>query len=584
MTFLSSVDFYDNSILLSYEGNLHENSIYDFIEEQVEIRVTYPNGESKTQDYWVDYVTQSFYSFGNESGDFTEIKLYVDDSYEQDLYFSDATSVDLIYTKPAETSDQLPAFAEISDLCSPAFIESFSISPEIDQGSKLSEFRIEYIELYYLPETLGENSTAGPETWSYDYGNQAFLAWFSEPFDTNALGDGPPASLFDIYAELSDGSTTSLNGIITDSGAFDGNQAIYIDFNEADFGDDTSLETFEDIENIVFEYTDPSDQDDTTGLFQSNTGADAPSEIFKTYDGGYFWNPSSYYEFSDAVPPNFNTGNDDLLYDGFRDSYGGEYIQLIEISQRSDDNSFESSNDTTEILDINSEIAGPVLPGTGNLDTIDSNSKLADPVLPGIDDFEFFESNSELGEFTDLELSPTVINYFTKFVPGSELSDGVFTTPSFEINSASLQFQGSLDKDSSSLAGFDSLELGSGINLPSGGLFLTSGRAKVPAENTEPGYTGGRNQGGNADLSKFAKDAFPDTYRTFDSSIIKFDFTPTDDTESIFLDLVFASDEYYEFKNSSFVDIGAIWFDNQESPINFADFDGENEKPLSIVS
>ena len=47
---------------------------------------------------------------------------------------------------------------------------------------------------------------------------------------------------------------------------------------------------------------------------------------------------------------------------------------------------------------------------------------------------------------------------------------------------------------------------------------------------------------------------------------------------------MFASDEYYEYKNSSYVDIAAIWFDNQENAKNFADFDGQNQKPLSIVS
>lgn len=304
-----------------------------------------------------------------------------------------------------------------------------------------------------------------------------------------------------------------------------------------------------------FEYVDPTDQDDNSGLFQSLSGNDAPSEIFNS-TGGYYWNPVSLNESGDNEDEDsdddFDTSSEYDDY-GFGDSYNGNYIDLIEISQRTDEESTETD------IEITNQIF---------------NEDDLDPSDPIDDSF----SDSEFGEFTDLELSPTVGQYFSKLFSGSELADGVFSSPTLAVNSSSFQFQGSLVKDNSSLAGFDSLALGQGVDLPGGGLFLTSGKAKVPAENTSSSYGNSRNQGGNEDLNVFAGNAFQDSESTYDSSVIKFSFTPTDDTESIFLDLVFASDEYYEFKNSSFVDIAAIWFDNQENTKNYADFDGQNQK------
>ena len=85
-------------------------------------------------------------------------------------------------------------------------------------------------------------------------------------------------------------------------------------------------------------------------------------------------------------------------------------------------------------------------------------------------------------------------------------------------------------------------------------------------------------------MDQFAKDAFDGAGETNDASILQFSFTPEDDVQSVSLDLVFASEEYIEYSNSSFVDIGAVWFEGQDDTQNYASFDPSADKPLSIVT
>lgn len=234
MTFSASADLYENTILLSYEGYLHEESIYDYFDEQVEIFANYSSGASDTPAFYIDYIASYEGDSSSDEPPLTEIKLFVEDSWQDDLYFSDATSIQIQYTEPGETSDERPTFAEVSDPCAPEFISSFTTDAQIEQSSGVAEFRIEYIELYYAPITYEDS-----EYTYYDYDNQAFIAWFNDQYDTNALGDNFSPTLLNIYATLPDGSVYPLNESISDSGPVENGYGFYMDI------DDSALQSLE---------------------------------------------------------------------------------------------------------------------------------------------------------------------------------------------------------------------------------------------------------------------------------------------------------------------------------------------------
>lgn len=200
------------------------------------------------------------------------------------------------------------------------------------------------------------------------------------------------------------------------------------------------------------------------------------------------------------------------------------------------------------------------------------------------------------GEFFNIGTNETLTTYFQKFFSNSSLNSetGVLSTESLSINLDSVQLLGyaGTNPSNQSLSGFDYLNLiGSdealNVQLPSGGLFLTTGGGSYPLSNTLSGYTIGREQPGLSELTTFALQAYPGAGSTRDATVLKFSFTPGEEVKSLILDLVFASDEYPEYANSSYVDIGAIWFDNQVDeagqPVlsNYAQFDN---KPLSVVT
>jgi hypothetical protein len=200
------------------------------------------------------------------------------------------------------------------------------------------------------------------------------------------------------------------------------------------------------------------------------------------------------------------------------------------------------------------------------------------------------------GDFFAIGSNPALIDYFQKFVTGSGLNDGVVSTDTLSINLDSIELLGYAGTNAinQSLSGFDHLNLpnadqpGAGdVMLPNGGLFLTTGGGVYPFTNTRSSFTVGRGQPGLDVLTTFAQQAYPGAGSTRDATVLKFSFTPEEGVKSLILDLVFASDEYPEYANSSYVDIGAIWFDNQldetGAPVyaNYATFDN---KPLSVVT
>lgn len=202
----------------------------------------------------------------------------------------------------------------------------------------------------------------------------------------------------------------------------------------------------------------------------------------------------------------------------------------------------------------------------------------------------------ENGAFFNIGTNETLITYFQKFFSNSSLNPetGVLSTESLSINLDSVQLLGyaGTNPSNQSLSGFDYLNLiGSdealNVQLPSGGLFLTTGGGSYPLNNTQTLYTVGRGQPGLSELTAFALQAYPGAGSTQDATVLKFSFTPGEDVKSLIFDLVFASEEYPEYANSSYVDIGAIWFDNQfdeaglPAASNYAQFDN---KPLSVVT
>ncbi|MFM9967843.1 MAG: choice-of-anchor L domain-containing protein, partial [Burkholderiales bacterium] len=81
-------------------------------------------------------------------------------------------------------------------------------------------------------------------------------------------------------------------------------------------------------------------------------------------------------------------------------------------------------------------------------------------------------------------------------------------------------------------------------------------------------------------LTAVAKAAFASAGSTNDATIIEIKFALNNPaTTRVSFDLLFGSDEYPEFKNSSYVDIGAVFVDG----VNYALFNGNASQPLSVI-
>lgn len=131
---------------------------------------------------------------------------------------------------------------------------------------------------------------------------------------------------------------------------------------------------------------------------------------------------------------------------------------------------------------------------------------------------------------------------------------------------------------------FDNLALSDDVTF-SRGVLITSGSGTPARSNTSTGSTKDNGLVGNADLSSFASAAFAGSGTTRDATVLTLTFTVTDPSvKSLSFKVAFGSDEYPEFSNSSFVDIGAIWTGTGADAKNYALIDGNVATPLAVIN
>lgn len=122
-----------------------------------------------------------------------------------------------------------------------------------------------------------------------------------------------------------------------------------------------------------------------------------------------------------------------------------------------------------------------------------------------------------------------------------------------------------------------------------GGILLSSGDFPGPL-NTDSGFTVEHGTAGDSDLLDVVQAAFPTAGATQDASVLTFDiFIEDPDVDGIRFDIVFGSEEYSEFSNSDYVDVAAVWIDDNRNGIfevgeNKALFDGNRNTPLSVIN
>lgn len=123
------------------------------------------------------------------------------------------------------------------------------------------------------------------------------------------------------------------------------------------------------------------------------------------------------------------------------------------------------------------------------------------------------------------------------------------------------------------------------LNIGSG-LLLTSGDGAPPESNTSTSYgvsfSDGYASGDEVDaqLQAVASAAFSGAGSIRDASILTFQIQVSDpNVQSVRFNVVFGSDEYPEYADSTFVDIGAVLVND----VNYALFNGESSQPLSVL-
>lgn len=154
------------------------------------------------------------------------------------------------------------------------------------------------------------------------------------------------------------------------------------------------------------------------------------------------------------------------------------------------------------------------------------------------------------------------------------LVDAIVQTDAIAIDTDSIQFEGSAGQSSFYDGSLTELGIGAGI-------LLTSGSGSPPLENTQGGFTQAQLGNTNADLQEVANAAFAGAGTVQDANTLEFSFEISDPSvNSITFSLVFGSDEFPEFSDSSFVDIAAVFINGT----NVALFNGEIDQPLSVIS
>jgi len=156
----------------------------------------------------------------------------------------------------------------------------------------------------------------------------------------------------------------------------------------------------------------------------------------------------------------------------------------------------------------------------------------------------------------------TIIEDSISYTGGFISEDEVFSGNSGDAPQTAF-YDGSLD-----------LNIGSGI-------LLTSGDATPPLENTESGYSVTQEGNADSDLQAVADSAFENSGPVQDANLLEFSFTISDpNVTSVSFDLVFGSEEFPEFSDSSFVDVAAVFVNGD----NAALFNNEENQPLSVIS
>ena len=144
-----------------------------------------------------------------------------------------------------------------------------------------------------------------------------------------------------------------------------------------------------------------------------------------------------------------------------------------------------------------------------------------------------------------------------------------------EINPENITFVGADNQASFYDGSIPELGIGAGI-------LLTSGDGNPNITNTSDSF--GVEQNGvteDSQLQAVADSAFEESGTVQDINSLEFSFSVTDpNVESVSFNLVFGSDEFPEFSDSAFVDVGAVFINGQ----NVGLFNNDPNQPLSIVS
>ncbi len=192
---------------------------------------------------------------------------------------------------------------------------------------------------------------------------------------------------------------------------------------------------------------------------------------------------------------------------------------------------------------------------------------------------------------------------FTNYTPDSHTTSQLVgsvlaSTAGFNVDLSSVQLHygvvvdypgGGSSVDRTSLSFYDgSLNLGIGA-----GLLLTSGNGVVPTTNSDHDFGGSFASAStltgpdspdtptDTELQNAVEAAFSGAGSVRDYTSLAFTFTVTDPSvKGIRFDLVFGSDEYPEYKDSSYVDIAAVFVNGT----NYALFNQQQTQPLSIIS
>jgi hypothetical protein len=167
----------------------------------------------------------------------------------------------------------------------------------------------------------------------------------------------------------------------------------------------------------------------------------------------------------------------------------------------------------------------------------------------------------------------------------STLTSALLSTASgIQVDAASivLRYGSGISYSSSTTASSLSFYDGSLTDLGIGaGLLLTSGTGDPATSNTSGSYTTDLDPSEtDTDLSATVHTAFPSAGAVEDATVLQFQFTVSDPTlQSVQFDLVFGSDEYPEWSDSSYVDVAGVYVNG----VNYALFNNSANQPLSIL-